>query len=76
MLLVYTFFFNLLVSQFCGVQAALANDVTGWLCPATTRPAASDQTRSWLSAPVEATSVPASPKPVVQTKLGAAVCSA
>ena len=30
MLLVYTFFFNLLVSQFCGVQAALANDVTGY----------------------------------------------
>jgi len=30
MLLVYTFFFNLLVSQFCGVQASLAKDVTGY----------------------------------------------
>eukprot|EP00435_Cladocopium_sp_Y103_P060572 s983_g22.t1 len=30
MLLVYTFFFNLLVSQFCGVQASLASDVTGY----------------------------------------------
>eukprot|EP00438_Fugacium_kawagutii_P006462 Skav206259 [mRNA] locus=scaffold265:1550:5469:- [translate_table: standard] len=30
MVVVYSFFFNLLVSQFCGVYASLASDVTGY----------------------------------------------
>jgi len=30
MLMVYSFFFNLLISQFCGVYSSLAVDVTGY----------------------------------------------